>query len=129
MNNIVICGRITKDLELKTAKSGMEMMTFSVAVDRRKKDADGNKASDFFEVVAFGKTAAFVNAYFHKGDGITVQGRMESDKWEDKDGNKRISWRIMADNIEFALGKGRGESGSVGIPTMTEVQDEANLPF
>ena len=129
MNNIIITGRITHDIELKTSGSGIEYSNFSVAVDRRKKDKDGQKQSDFFKVSVFGKTAVFCNQYFHKGDGINVQGRMESDKYTNKDGAEVTGWTLMAENVEFPHGKGKASSdAAVSEPTVLSGSDK-DLPF
>ena len=132
MNKIIITGRITNDLEIKAIGSGTEVCNFSVAVDRRFKSSDGEKQTDFFDCTVFGKSAAFLTKYFHKGDGINIEGRMESRIWEDKDGKKRKNWSIMCDNIEFPHSKGKsGESNQSGSP-FTELPEGDNgdgLPF
>lgn len=126
MNKIVITGRITKDPELRTTGSGTEVCNFTVAVDRRvKKDAE--KVADFIDCVAWGKSGVFVNTYFHKGDGINVEGRLESRKWTDKDGNNRTSWEVICDNVEFPHGK---KSGSATPAEFAPVSvDDGELPF
>ena len=131
MNNISIMGRLTRDPELTTGQSGVEMCKYSVAVDRQK-DKNGNRKTDFFNCVAFGQGGAFVNKYFHKGDGIIVHGRMESNKSE-KDG--RIYWTLMAEKHDFPLSRttaqaGRDESGpeSATQSSFTPVETE-ELPF
>lgn len=131
MNKIIITGRITRDLELKTSSTGSEYMNFSVAVDRSRKDKDGNKQTDFFKVSVFGKTAVFCNTYFKKGDGINVCGRMESDKYTDKNGVERIGWTLMAEQVEFPHGKGKGGSDGAGTPAepVALTGDDSNLPF
>lgn len=122
MNNIIIHGRITRDPELKAVGSGSEVCKFTVAVNRPV-GKDKEKISDFFDVDAWGQTGAFVSKYFSAGDGIIVQGEMQSRKFEDKDGNKRTAWSIHANRIEFAEKKSGGQNGG-----FTEVQDE-ELPF
>lgn len=130
MNKIIITGRIVNDLEIKAVGGGTELCNFTVAVDRRRKDADGNKQTDFFDCTVFGKSAAFLHQYFHKGDGINIEGRMESRTWEDKDGKKRKNWSIMCDNIEFPHGKGKGTDSAPAAQTFTELpSDEGELPF
>lgn len=138
MNKIIIAGRMTKEPEPKTTNSGTEVCNFTVAVDRRIKKGE-EKVADFIECTAWGKTGVFVSTYFHKGDGITVDGRMESRKWQDKDGNNRVSWGVNCDNVEFALGKGNG--GFTPLPAgvtytdtaatadFTEIADDGALPF
>lgn len=129
MNSIIITGRITHDIELKTSAAGTEYTNFSVAVDRRRKDKDGNKQTDFFKVSVFGKSAVFCQTYFHKGDGINVQGRMESDKYTNKDGVEVTGWTLMAENVEFPHSKSKASSdGAVSEPTVLTGND-ASLPF
>lgn len=129
MNSIIITGRITHDIELKTSAAGTEYTNFSVAVDRRRKDKDGNKQTDFFKVSVFGKSAVFCQTYFHKGDGINVQGRMESDRYANKDGVEVTGWTLMAENVEFPHGKSKASSDvAVSEPTVLTGND-ASLPF
>lgn len=146
MNNIIIAGRLTRDPELRATQSGVEVCNFSVAVDRRFK-VDGERKADFFDCVAWRKTAAFVAKYFNKGDGITISGHMESREWTDKEGRKRISWELHCDDVEFALGRpraadaGDGWSGGMEPPAgqyapkegeFAELSDddyEKDLPF
>lgn len=122
MNKIIITGRLVREPELKTANSGTELCNFTVASDRRRKDPNGEKQADFFDCTAWGKTGVFVNTYFHKGDGITVEGRMESEKWTDRDSNKRISWRIQCDSVEFPISRvnNNGNSASSSAAPASE---------
>ena len=131
MNKIIITGRITTDLEIKAVGSGTELCNFNVAVDRRRPDADGTRQTDFFDCVVFGKTAAFLSKYFHKGDGINIEGRMESNVWEDKEGKKRKSWSIKCENIEFPHGKSKGGDSGHAESKFTELPDtdSGDLPF
>ena len=139
MNKICIAGRIVKDPELRTTNSGTEVCGFTVAVDRRIKSGD-EKITDFIDCTAWGKTGVFVSTYFHKGDGINLDGRMESRKWADKDGNNRVSWGVTCDNVEFPHGKARaydsansaaqnGAAGGGGADGFTDVTDLGDLPF
>ena len=127
MNKIIVCGRLVRDAELKTTGSGTEVCNFTIAVDRRY-SSGGEKIADFFDCVAWKQTGAFVNKYFHKGDGITVEGRMESRKYEDKQGNKRTAWEVVCDNVEFALGKSNVRAEEPDTKGFTEVSAD-NLPF
>lgn len=129
MNSIIISGRICNDIELKTSASGTEFTNFSVAVDRERKDRDGNKQTDFFKVSVFSKSAVFCQTYFRKGDGITIRGRIEFDKYTDKDGNERTGTTLMAERVEFPPGKGKSSSDDVQTaPTVLTGQDR-DLPF
>lgn len=118
MNKITIQGRITKDVELGHSQSGNAYVRFSVAVDRRTRK-DEEKKTDFFDCVGFGKTAEFIEQYFHKGDGILINGRMESNQWKDKDGNNRLSWSVSIDDVEFPLGRKNGENNTASSASNT----------
>ena len=124
MNSIKIQGRLTKDPEQKVGSSGAEYCKFTVAVDRKRSK---EKAVDFFDCTAFQQTGAFVAKYFAKGDGIIVSGRMESDKFTDKEGMKRTTWGITVEDVEFPLGKGKAESSSTA-PSEAAAND-GDLPF
>lgn len=129
MNSIVISGRICNDIELKVSGAGSEYTNFSVAVDRERKNKDGNKQTDFFKCSVFGKSAAFVSQYFKKGDGITIRGRMEFDKYTNKDGVEMTGSTLMAERVEFPPGKGKASvDGSTPGPTIL-TDDQKDLPF
>ena len=130
MNNISIMGRLTRDPELTTSQSGVEMCKYSVAVDRQK-DKNGNKKTDFFNCVVFSQGAAFVSKYFHKGDGIIVHGRMESSKSE-KDG--KTYWTLVAEKHDFPLSRtvaqaGRDEPEAPADPSGFTPVETDQLPF
>lgn len=130
MNKIIIAGRLTRDPELRTTDSGTEVCNFTVAVDRRfgKKE---DRQADFIDCTAWSKSGVFVRTYFHKGDGITIEGRMESRKWVDNDGNNRISWGVTVDNVEFPLGKGNN-APEVKMPEFEDLGpsgDDGEFPF
>ena len=129
MNKIIITGRLVREPELKTANSGTELCNFTVATDRRRKDQNGEKQADFFDCTAWGKTGVFVSTYFRKGDGITVDGRMESERWTDRDGNKRISWKIQCDTVEFPMSRSSGSNaGSTPAAGSSEPAGLQELP-
>ena len=125
MNKIMIHGRLARDPELKTTNNGIEVCSFTVAVDRPVKSKDGERQSDFFSCTAWRQGAAFVNKYFHKGDGIIIEGSMQSRQYE-KDGQKRTAWDLMVDRIEFPAAKKSDNGGNGGfIP----VEDDGEMPF
>lgn len=131
MNKIIITGRLTKDPELRTTGSGVEVCSFTVAVDR-KTGKGGEKKSDFFDCTAWRQSGVFVEKYFKKGDGITIEGRMESEKYTDKDGNNRTAWKLTVDNVEFPFAKkGSSHSDDGGSEQFAPVEDDAggDLPF
>ena len=113
LNHIVIMGRLTRDPELRTTQSGVSVASFSVAVDRDYAGRDGSeRQTDFIDVVAWRQTGEFVSKYFHKGSMIVVSGRLQSRKWQDRDGNNRTSWEVNADNVYF--GESRASANSNG---------------
>lgn len=105
LNHITIMGRLTKDPELRRTQSGTSVTSFSLAVDRDFKSQSGEKETDFIECVAWKNTAEFVSKYFQKGRMAVVSGRLQLRDWTDKEGAKRRSAEIVADNVYFADSK------------------------
>lgn len=101
LNHIVIMGRLTKDVELRRTNTGTAVASFTLAVDRD----FGEKETDFIEVVAWRQTAEFVSKYFSKGRMAVVSGRLQIRSWNDKDGNKRKTAEVVADNVYFGDSK------------------------
>ena len=102
LNHIVIVGRLTRDPELRRTQSGKAVTTVTLAVDRDYQPKDGEeKQTDFIDVVAWGTTAEFVAKYFLKGRTAIVSGSMQSRKWQDRDGNNRTSWEVVAHSVYF----------------------------
>ena len=112
LNHIVIMGRLTRDPELRRTGSGVAVASFTVAVDRDFGGRDGGeKETDFIDCVAWRQTGEFVSKYFTKGRMIVVSGRLQIRSWTDKDGNKRRTAEVVADNCYFGDSK-RDEGGS-----------------
>lgn len=131
MNHIVIKGRLTNLPEMKYTTNGTAVTSFNVAVNRRfKKDE-----ADFFTIVAWRQQAEFVAKYFEKGQEILVSGEMQQRSYDDKDGNKRYVWELIADNVEFCGSKGNKEysanANAEAEPVFEEVSEEeaSGLPF
>jgi single-strand DNA-binding protein len=101
LNKIILMGRLTRDPELRRTQSGTAVTSFSLAVDRDFKSQNGEKETDFIDVVAWRNTAEFVSKYFTKGRMAVVEGRLQIRDWKDKDGNSRRSAEVVADNIYF----------------------------
>ena len=113
LNHIVIMGRLTRDPELRRTGSGIAVASFSVAVDRDIANKEsGERETDFIDCVAWRGTGEFVSKYFQKGSMIVVSGRLQIRSWTDKDGNKRRSAEIVADNVYF--GSSRRDDASNG---------------
>ncbi len=112
LNHIVIMGRLTRDPELRYTQSQTPVASFTVAVDRDFGGRDGGeKQTDFIDCSAWRQTGEFVSKYFRKGSMIVVSGRLQSRKWQDRDGNNRTSWEISADNVYFGESRRREDDG------------------
>ena len=147
LNKIVIMGRLTRDPEYRTTgANNLSVANFSVAVDRDFPGQSGEKETDFIDCVAWRKTAEFITKYFTKGSMIVVSGRLQIRSWTDKDGNKRRTAEIVADNVYFGDTKRDGDSGSAygasagfggySAPSQSSASDfamldddDAQLPF
>lgn len=110
MNKIIIIGRFTRDPEIRYTQSGMCSANFSIAVDRKYKQ-DGQTEADFPRVIAWGKTAEFIEKYFRKGMKIGIEGRIQTGSYKNKDGNNVYTTDIVAEAVEFVESKG-SSSGS-----------------
>ena len=146
LNHIVIMGRLTHDPELRRTGSGVAVASFTLAVDRDYSSKDGDeKETDFIDCVAWRQTGEFVSKYFAKGRMAVVSGRLQIRSWNDKEGNKRRTAEVVADNVYFGDSK-KDDSGHSGgytgfipnnmIPGNTTAQDfapltddDAKLPF
>ena len=145
LNHIVIMGRLTRDPELRRTGSGIAVTSFSIAVDRDfGKNENGEKETDFIDCVAWRQTGEFVSKYFTKGRMAVVSGRLQIRSWTDKDGNKRRTAEVVADNVYFGDSKRDGDGG---MPMATPAEftgyapsapasdfamlsdDDAQLPF
>ena len=113
LNHITIMGRLTRDPELRRTGSGIAVASFTVAVDRDFGGRDGGeKETDFIDCVAWRQTGEFVSKYFQKGRMAVVSGRLQIRSWTDKDGNKRRTAEVVADNCYFGDSKRDGDNGS-----------------
>ena len=115
LNHIVLMGRLTRDPELRRTGSGVAVASFTLAVDRDFGPKDGNeKETDFIDIVAWRSTAEFVSRFFTKGRMAVVSGRLQMRKWTDKEGNKRTTAEVVADNIYFGESKKKESTPSYG---------------
>ena len=143
LNKIIIMGRLTRDPELRRTASSTAVAGFTLAVDRDFKSQNGEKSTDFIDVVAWRNTAEFVAKYFTKGRMAVVEGRLQIRDWKDKDGNNRRSAEVVAENVYFGDSKWDGAPagdyaapmGGYAAPVSTtssfsEIEDEdGDLPF
>jgi len=117
LNHIVIMGRLTRDPELRRTQSGVAVASFTVAVDRDfGKTENGEKETDFIDCVAWRQTGEFVSKYFTKGRMAVVSGRLQIRNWTDKEGNKRRTAEVIADNVYFGDSKRDGEGAAPAAP-------------
>ncbi len=105
LNRIILMGRLTRDPELRRTQSGTAVTSFTLACDRDFKSQSGEKETDFIDIVAWRNTAEFVSKYFTKGRMAIVEGRLQIRDWTDKDGGKRRSAEVVADNVHFGDSK------------------------
>ena len=122
MNKWIGMGRLTKDVELGTGATAVAR--FSIAVNRRFKNAEGNYEADFISCVAFGKTAEFIQKYFHKGDMIAVTGRIQTGSYTNKDGVKVYTTDVVVEETDFCGGK----SDASQAPTQKSGDGWMNIP-
>lgn len=138
LNHITIMGRMTRDPELRRTDSGVAVASFTLAVDRD--FGKEEKETDFIECVAWRQTGEFVSKYFAKGRMAVVSGRLQIRSWTDKEGNKRKTAEVVADNVYFGDSKSESNSGYTGfvpndkVPEPTKDfapldDDDAQLPF
>lgn len=133
LNSVVIEGRLTADPELKTTPSGVAVTSFSIANQRNFKNADNERETDFYNVVAWRGTAEHICKYFKKGSAISIEGHLQTRKYQDKDGNNRTAFEIVADTPHFGLGNGGSNSNNQNgdfteLPDETDFPDDLNFP-
>jgi single-strand DNA-binding protein len=138
LNKIILMGRLTRDPELRRTSGGTAVTSFALAVDRDYKSQSGEKETDFIDVVAWRNTAEFVSKYFSKGRMAVVEGRLQVRGWTDKDGAKRRTTEVVADNVYFGDSKREnadGNSGAAAPPPgggydFAEIgEEDGELPF
>ena len=130
LNMIVLQGRLTKDPELRQTPQGVDVATFTIACDKGGKD----KGCDFIDCSAWRNTAEFISKYFHKGDMILVDGKLQTRTYQDKDtGKNRTAYSVLVNNVNFCGGKSEAKTESVSAPAMPDgfevMDDSTDLPF
>ena len=135
LNKVIIGGRLTAEPELKQTQSGLSVVSFSVAINRKVKQGEKQEA-DFFNVKAWRQTADFVARYFHKGSSICIVGFLQNSTWQDQNGQKHFRTDIVADEVMFVDSK--SESGipspiptttNAPMPNFEEIKTDDDLPF
>ena len=149
LNKVVLCGRMTADPELKQTGSGIAVVSFTLAVNRRyqSRGADGSQAqqADFINVVAWRQTAEFISRYFRKGSALCITGSIQTRSWQDQQGQKRYATEVVADEAMFVDSKNEGgavsgqytdsyntpsySSSPASAPKFEELKTDDDLPF
>ncbi|MGP1588447.1 MAG: single-stranded DNA-binding protein [Oribacterium sp.] len=138
MNKVILIGRLTRDPEIRYTNEGLSIARFSVAVDRISGKKDGNEqTADFPSVICFGKTAEFIEKYFHKGMRIGLEGRIQTGNYTNKEGQKVYTTDVVAERVEFVESRGSSGGGfgqSVqdigdGFMSIPDGVEDAGLPF
>ncbi len=149
LNKVVLCGRLTADPELKQTGSGIAVVTFTLAVNRRfqsrSADAAAAQQADFITVVAWRQTAEFISKYFKKGSALCVTGSLQTRSWQDQQGNRRYATEVVVDEAMFVDSRNEGgapasytpdaytapsfSTPAMGAPNFEEMKAEDDLPF
>ncbi len=137
MNRVILLGRLTRDAEIKytQASEPLAICRFVVAVDRpfSRNRQEGEPTADFINCVAFGKRGESISKFFNKGNKIALDGRLQINSYNDKDGNKRYSANVIVDDFYFcekkSADKDENTSISDGISGFTECDEDEDLPF
>lgn len=138
INTVALMGRLTHEPEIKVTPSGVSVIRFQLAVDRKYQADPSNRQADFIDCIAWRQTAEFINRYFHKGSMIAVEGSIQTSNYTDKNGAKRKQTEVVADNVSFCGSKGdNGAAGQQNAPNLDVneaefeeiVDDDDDLPF
>ena len=131
INSAILMGRLTADPELRSTNTGINVTRFTIAVDKRTRAGEERQAN-FFNIVAWRQTAEFVCRYFQKGSMIAVRGPIDTNRYEDRDGNKRTSFEIVADEVSFCGSKAEGDKNTdnrqKGVQAATNAHNNARDP-
>ena len=131
-NLVVLSGRLTHDPELKSTPNGVSVTSFNIAVDRRYKQGE-DKQTDFFTVVGWRNTAEFICKNFSKGSMIGIEGSIQTRKYQDKEGNSKTAFEVIANNVQFMEAKKseapRSSSPTIGDFEEITIDDGTVLPF
>ena len=132
MNKVILIGRVTKDIELKTTPTGKSVVLFTLAVNRNHKNADGNYDADFINCVAYDMRAETIRQYVHKGDKFGIDGRLKTRTFDRQDGSKAYVTEVIVDGFEFLENKKdkptEAESYS-NTEDFEPIENDGDLPF
>ena len=125
-NLVVLTGRLTADPELKTTPNGTNVTSFSIAVERRYRSGE-ERQTDFINIVAWQKTAEFITKYFKKGNLIGIEGAIQTRRYQDKNGNNRTAFEVIANNVQFVESKRDSAAGDAATFSNADVNDFAEM--
>ena len=125
-NTVILTGRLTADPELKTTANGVPVTSFTIAVQRKYKQGEESQA-DFINIVAWRQTAEFITKYFHKGSMIGIEGSIQTRKYQDKDGNNRVAFEVIANNVQFVESKKASADASPASDLSQQVDNNADF--
>ena len=137
LNNVTLMGRLVADPDMRVTTTNKSVVNFRIAVDRAYSKGD-NKQTDFITIVAWENTADFIYKYFHKGDMIALRGEIQTRNYEDKDGNKRTAFEVIAREVSFCGSKNESSPTPAQAPStptyqpaddFEEIPDDEDLPF
>lgn len=143
LNHVSIMGRLARDPELRTTTSGKSVVSFTIATDRNRKDANGQNQTDWIRMTAWEKTAEFICKYFQKGSMIAIDGRLQSKTYQDKNGNNRTDMEVVVEEVNFVGAKSASNADSNAqpaarqqptaqpqtAPQFEDISDDPDLPF
>lgn len=129
MNKVIIMGHFTRDPEIRTTNSGTKVATFSVAVNRRFKNANGDYDADFINCVAWRQSAEFIGKYFSKGRMIAIVGTLQTRKWQDDAGNTRYATEVIVEEAHFCGDKASDGGKAPRGGDFEVVDDDEDIPF
>lgn len=147
LNHVSIMGRLARDPELRTTTSGKSVVSFTIATDRNRKDANGQNQTDWIRMTAWEKTAEFICKYFQKGSMIAIDGRLQSKTYQDKNGTNRTDMEVVVEEVNFVGAKSASNADSNAqpaarqqptaqptaqpqtAPQFEDVSDDTDLPF
>lgn len=140
LNVVALMGRLVADPQLRQTTTGKNVASLRVAVDRGRKDANGQNLADFFDIVAWDKSAEFICRYFQKGSMIAVEGRLQSRNYQDKNGINRTAIEILVNNVHFAGAKIQNAparepdvapppASATSLDSFAPIDDTDDLPF
>lgn len=131
VNKVILLGHLGKDPELRMTSSQVAVCNFTLATNERRKDSSGNWSdhTEWHTVICFGKTAENCSKYLKKGKQVFIDGKIQTRKWQDKEGKDRYTTEILANSVQFigAKGESSGDSGGYGHSSSEEVSGGKNL--